>query len=120
MLNLFDGLRADALLNGVLKAHCALKRGVPLSEVIGWYFQPKNGIISIAWESFNLILSFYQIIFFELITWEVYVIKSDNLTDWHLQGVPLIHFILFISITMDSNKMKQIKETFIDMLAEQY
>ena len=48
------------------------------------------------------------------------MIKFNNLTDRHLQGIPLIHFILFISITMDNNTMKQIKKNFTDMFAEQY
>ena len=45
------------------------------------------------------------------------MIKFNNLTDRHLQGIPLIHFIL---ITMDNNTMKQIKKIFTDMFAEQY
>ena len=48
------------------------------------------------------------------------MIKFNNLTDRRLQGIPLIHFILFISITMDNNTMKQIKKILADMLAEQY
>ena len=48
------------------------------------------------------------------------MIKFNNLTDRHLQGIPLIHFILFISISMDNNTMKQIKKIFTDMFAEQY
>ena len=48
------------------------------------------------------------------------MIKFKNLTDGHLQGIPMIHFILFISISINNNTMKQIKKNFTDMFMEQY
>ena len=40
------------------------------------------------------------------------MIKFNNLTDRHLQGIPLIHFILFISISMDKKNAKKISELY--------
>ena len=48
------------------------------------------------------------------------MIKFNNLADQYLQGIPLIHFTLFISISMDNNTMLQIKKIFTDMFAKQY
>ena len=47
------------------------------------------------------------------------MIKFNNLTDRHIQGIPLIHFIVFISVSIDNNTMKQTKKIFTDMFAEQ-
>ena len=44
--------------------------------------------------------------------------QTDNFADWYLQGIPLIHFISFIS--MDNDSMKYIKKIFTDIFVAQY
>ena len=46
--------------------------------------------------------------------------QTDNLTDRHIQDIPLIHFISFILTIMDNRSIKQRNKVFTGMFAAPY